>query len=60
MIALLLAILTNRYEGIRKPEQLKHKLWGFWSIKINKEHRLVYEALEDKEQILIHSVRGHY
>lgn len=29
-----------------------------WSRRINQEHRLVYEVLED--QILIHSAKGHY
>jgi len=57
---LLEAILINPYEGIGKPEQLKHQLFGFWSRRIDKEHRLVYEVIEDKEQILIHSMRGHY
>jgi len=53
-------ILVNPYEGIGKPEQLKHELSGYWSRRIDKEHRLVYEVLEDEEQILIHSARGHY
>lgn len=57
---LLNAILINPNEGIGKPEQLKHELSGLWSRRIDKEHRLVYEVFEDKEQILIHSARGHY
>lgn len=58
--ALLEAILINPYEGIGKPEELKYELSGFWSRRIDKEHRLVYEILEDEEQILIHSAKGHY
>ena len=55
---LMAAILLNPYQGIGKPEPLKHDLTGTWSRRINKEHRLVYEVLGDK--ILIHSARGHY
>lgn len=52
------AIKENPFEGIGKPEQLKHNLAGFWSRRINHEHRLVYEIFKNK--ILIHSARGHY
>ena len=55
---LIASIKENPFEGIGKPEPLKHGLSGCWSRRINKEHRLVYEILESK--ILIHSARGHY
>jgi len=48
----------NRYEGIGKPEPLKHTLSGFWSRKINEEHRLVYKVIEDEIQIA--QIRYHY
>ena len=35
-------ILRNPYQGKGKPEPLKYELEGYWSRKINKEHRLVY------------------
>ena len=35
------AIQENPYEGIGKPEPLKHNLSGAWSRRINHEHRLV-------------------
>ena len=44
--------------GIGKPEQLKYDLTGYWSRRINQEHRLVYEVLSEK--ILVHSCKGHY
>jgi toxin YoeB len=44
--------------GIGKPEKLKHSLTGTWSRRINHEHRIIYEIVDDK--ILIHSVKGHY
>jgi toxin YoeB len=52
------SILQSPFEGVGKPEPLKYDLTGCWSRRINKEHRLVYEILDDK--LLIHSARGHY
>jgi len=37
-------IKRNPYDGVGKPEQLKHELTGCWSRRINDEHRLVYEV----------------
>ena len=51
-------IKLHPFEGIGKPEPLKHELSGAWSRRINREHRLVYEV--DDEIILILSARGHY
>ncbi|WP_162030704.1 MULTISPECIES: Txe/YoeB family addiction module toxin [unclassified Lentimonas] len=48
----------NQYEGIGKPEQLRHSLSGFWSRRINEEHRLVYRISED--EIHIAQIRYHY
>ncbi len=55
---LISAIALNPFDGIGKPEQLKHNLSGCWSRRINQEHRIVYEVIGNK--ILIHSVKGHY
>jgi toxin YoeB len=58
-ILVLLSELTEHpFEGTGKPEALKHNLTGYWSRRVNKEHRLVYEVLEDT--ILLHSAKGHY
>jgi toxin YoeB len=57
---LLASIHDSPYSGIGKPEPLKHNLTGLWSRRINQEHRLVYEVLEDKNVILVHSLKGHY
>jgi len=46
------------FEGVGKPEPLKHDMSGFWSRRINEEHRLVY-AIEG-DQILIAQARYHY
>ena len=51
-------ISRTPFEGLGKPEPLKGTLTGFWSRRIDEEHRLVY-AVEEKVIILI-SCRGHY
>lgn len=50
--------LRNPFEGIGNPEPLKHELQGFWSRRIDKEHRLVYNYSE--EELLIVACRYHY
>ncbi len=56
------AIQKNPFEGIGKPEPLKHNLSGAWSRRINQEHRLVYEVNERNEIVILDilSLRGHY
>ena len=56
------AIQENPYEGIGKPEPLKYNLTGVWSRRIDQEHRLIYEIIdEDTIEILnIISLKGHY
>ncbi len=51
-------IQKNKYEGIGKPEALKHNLSGYWSRRITTEHRIVYK-IEDNS-ILIAQLRYHY
>ena len=51
-------IQRDSFEGIGKPEPLKHALSGFWSRRINDEHRIVYKVTEDN--ILIAQLRYHY
>lgn len=51
-------IQRTPYEGIGKPEALKYDLAGFWSRRIDLEHRLVYQYQDG--QILIYSCRYHY
>ena len=46
------------FEGIGDPEPLKHQWTGYWSRRINKEHRLVYKVKEN--EILIAQCRYHY
>lgn len=55
-------IQLHPYEGIGKPEPLKHQLSGKWSRRINLEHRLIYRmTAENTIEILdILSLKGHY
>ena len=46
------------FEGIGKPEPLKHALSGYWSRRINDEHRVVYKVKGDS--LLIAQLRYHY
>jgi len=58
--SLLFEMETNPYTGTGKPEALKHDLSGYWSRRINGEHRIVYKVLEDLNLIEVYSLRGHY
>ena len=51
-------IQKTPFEGLGKPEPLKHDLSGLWSRRIDQKHQLVYEVLEDRTRIL--ACRFHY
>ena len=51
-------IQRTPFEGIGKPESLKHGLAGYWSRRINDEHRLVYRVTDN--QLFIAQLRYHY
>ena len=46
------------FEGIGKPEPLRHALAGYWSRRIDGEHRLVYKI--DGDSMFIAQLRYHY
>lgn len=58
ILTLIKATLREPYEGIGKPEPLKANLSGYYSRRINKEHRLVY-CFENNSMVII-SCKGHY
>jgi len=60
--ALIKDIQQDPYTGIGKPEALKHNLSGKWSRRIDREHRLVYEIVDENtiEILSIISLKGHY
>ena len=55
---LLKDISRTPFYGIVKPEPLKFKYKGFWSRRINDEHRLIYKISND--ELLIAKCRFHY
>ena len=56
--ALIKDIQREAFKGIGKPEPLKHALSGYWSRRINAEHRIVYKIADGS--ILIAQLRYHY
>ncbi|MEI3521923.1 MAG: Txe/YoeB family addiction module toxin [Anaerosacchariphilus sp.] len=56
--ALIKDIQRNTYKGIGKPEPLKENRNGWWSRRIDEEHRIVYR--EKDGFIVIAACRGHY
>jgi len=50
--------MREPFEGIGKPEPLKHNLAGYWSRRINEEDRMIYKVTEDA--LLIAQLRYHY
>ena len=58
IIKLIREVQRNPFEGTGQPEALKHELSGCWSRRIDQEHRLIYEVLDDKIRIL--ACRFHY
>lgn len=55
---LIKATARDPFEGIGKPEPLRHQLQGYWSRRISGEHRLVYTVSED--ELIIVACRFHY
>jgi len=51
-------IQRNKYEGVGKPEPLKHNLSGYWARRITSEHRITYKI--DEDRIMIAQLRYHY
>ena len=51
-------IKETPFEGLGKPEPLKHQLSGKWSRRISGEHRMVYRV--ENDQIIIYQLRYHY
>jgi len=56
--ALLKDIRRDPFKGLGKPEPLKGSLSGYWSRRINEEHRVVYKIMGD--DLFIAQLRYHY
>lgn len=55
---LIAAVVRDPYAGVGKPEPLRHQWTGYWSRRIDREHRLVYKATD--AAIIIVQCRYHY
>ena len=51
-------ILRNPFDGIGKPEALRYEFKGYWSRRIDREHRLIYKITETS--VIIVSCYSHY
>ncbi len=58
LVSLIKETTRNPYTGLGKPEALKHELQGYWSRRINDEHRLVYKVEADR--LIVISCKYHY
>lgn len=56
--ALIKETMRTPFEGVGKPEPLRHALAGYWSRRITDEHRMVYKV--DEKSLLIAQLRYHY
>ena len=51
-------VVRTPFEGTGKPDPLPHALGGYWSRRINDEHRLIYKV--EGDSVLIAQARYHY
>ena len=51
-------IQRTPFEGTGKPEPLKYDLAGYWSRRVDREHRLVYQVVDN--ELKIYACRFHY
>ena len=59
--AIIFELESHPYIGSGQPEQLKHNLSGYWSRRINKKDRLIYQVIEEPDKlVVIISALGHY
>lgn len=50
IIRLIKEVQRDPFQGVGKPEPLRHELAGCWSRRIDREHRLVYQVTAEKDQ----------
>lgn len=58
VFAVIADLVHEPFGGLHKPEPLKFKLTGWWSVRLNQKDRVVYRV--DGNVLLIASVEGHY
>lgn len=62
IVLLIEDIRKHPFSGIGKPEALKYELAGKWSRRINSEHRIIYQVINENiiDILEILSLKGHY
>jgi toxin YoeB len=58
IVALVFDILREPFSGLGKPEPLRHQMQGYWSRRIDSEHRLIYRV--DPDAVTIVACKYHY
>lgn len=58
IVRLIKDIQRSPFTGLGKPEPLRHELSGYWSRRIDQQHRLVYKVTD--EEIIIIACKYHY
>lgn len=58
IVALIFDTLREPFSGLGKPEPLRHQMQGYWSRRIDDEHRLVYRV--DQDAVTIVACKYHY
>jgi len=58
MMRLIEESMRDPFGGIGKPEPLKNELSGWWSKRIDGEHRMIYRI--DNDSLIILKAKGHY
>lgn len=59
-LCLLAELLTHPETGTGKPERLRYNLAGYWSRRINEEHRMIYRINGEQIEVHVMSMRYHY
>lgn len=58
IVKILESVAKTPFEGIGKPEALKHDFQGYWSRRVTDEHRLIYKL--ENDIIVVYKCRFHY
>lgn len=60
IVTLLKELEEHPFTGTGKPEPLKYNLTGYWSRRINTEHRIVYKVNGEVVEVYVLTMRYHY
>ena len=58
LLRLIEETVRNPHGGVGKPEPLRGELSGWWSKRIDQQHRLIYQVVDDR--LIIAQAKSHY